>query len=147
MVIVSWEFACAIGLCATRRLFPQLLIAFGQRISEAGDNIKLLALLPAMLFWFVMTNVRQVLSPQHRLNSVLQEWPDYHMLTRRYYFTLTVCAGGAVVGGCTWVFGMALTEPTYLALFMGSVLLPLISFLSFHIASVSLTRILDTPDH
>jgi hypothetical protein len=142
---ISPEMAFVLILIIMIFLKPNFFIFLASRINTADDLIKCLALVPPTITWIIFSKKDDLLFPEkHPTDEFLQKWSDYHLLLDRYWICLVFGIISSIPTLYIWIFNNDLKNYITLAVFLGGIIVPLITFLTFFNATITLKRILST---
>jgi hypothetical protein len=142
MLIVSPETVAVLIVVVLHRFVPFPFTWLGSRLSGQNDPIQFLSLIPVGLVGLIVHGRGDLLFPEHPAGRVLQEWPHYHMILDRYWATVLFSGGATLVTVGMWALQIPLNDPTHLAVFLGAILVSLITYLCFLNATISVRRVL-----
>ena len=142
IIIISPEMLAILLLTVLYFSVPQVFIWLASRVSPADEQLKFLALAPLALTGIIISKRNDLLFPEHKESQLLQEWPDYKMILDRYWVCVLFSATCTGVSLGIWLVGLNLKDPVYLAVFMTSLIIPVITFFTFINATISLKRLL-----
>lgn len=140
---ISYEFVVFLIFLFMFKFFPNIFSSYLEQLSFNGDFIKWVVFIPCGTFIYVLKNYRDLLSPNHDNWKCLNNYPDYYLLKNRYWVTMIYLFISILLGIFYWVKAEYLESDMFLIL-LCSILISIISFITFHNAVISLSRILDT---
>lgn len=144
-ILVSPEAVFIAAFALVVSLKPEFFISLASRINTTEDLIKYLALIPASITVILMTKRDDLLFPdQHPADFLLQKWSGYHLLLDRYWICIFWGVLCSIPTLSIWIFSGDLTEYITFSLFFGGILTPIVTLLTFFVATITLKRILST---
>jgi hypothetical protein len=141
-IFLSWECVVILIACAAYVWFPDFIKTIGVRLSTGNEGIKWLALIPVALFFPVLKDRQQLLFPDEHGADIYQEWPDYRMVSDRYFITVGWVLSCAIVSVAVWVLHAQLSDPLNFCLFFGAISVSLCAYAHLFIAAFTLKRML-----
>ncbi|RLD03645.1 MAG: hypothetical protein DRI32_07075 [Chloroflexi bacterium] len=129
-------------------LSPSFFIQVAAKLNVAEGIIKPLALIPLGLLSLIIKQKNEILFPDHELNAVLQKWPNYYLITNRYWTCVLFEGISLMFTGCIWI-GIQMYEIDFknyvvFALFVGGLVVSIITYLTFLNSTITIKRILFT---
>lgn len=121
---------------------PQIFQLLGSQIGSNSEPIKFLALVPTVLLGLIIHGRKDLLFPDHHKNNLLQEWPEYYHILDRYWVTVLLCGVCIFLTVGIWALHLPLTEPRWLAVFLCSISISIVTYLTFLNATIQVRRVL-----
>lgn len=107
------------------------------------EVVKWASSLPVCLGVFSFTNWKELLSPEHKNNHLLAEWPDRDLLTIRFYVGIIYQAFFLLVAVFFWVCDPMIKTQYGLPFFVFAILGSIVSVATHYVALIQLRLILD----
>lgn len=145
IIIVSPETAFIAVLYLCVYFYPVFFVELAHRINAVEAVIKYLAFVPVALGGVIVRQKDELLFPKHKMNDILQKWPNYDFLlldTYRVCLLFEAISIIATIG--IWITGADLQNYLVFSVFMCGIVVAIISYVSFLNAIIRIKRILFT---
>lgn len=139
---VSPEVACILLLAIGGCVFYDWLADFLPHLFLNQDAFKWVAIVPVAPLALTINERQKLLSPDSRLSSWYLEWPEYHMIKDRYFITLVWEIASICVTVSIWLFGLKITDPLVFILFLGGIIVSIVSYCLLLNATIKLKQLL-----
>jgi hypothetical protein len=144
-VIISPEVGFIIFLFLLVYLRPDILRNLASQVNTNDETIKFWALVPVSVTIYFFTHRDDLLFPkEERLQEILNDWREYHLLLDRYWICIFWGGLGSLLTLAIWLFKGDLSIPSIFSIFFGGIITPTITFLTFVSATITLKRLLST---
>ena len=144
IIIVSPEMAFIAVLCLSVYLYPVFFIWVASEVNAVEDVIKYLAFVPLALGGMIVRQKDELLFPTHKSNNTLQEWPDYNSLLLDTYWGCLFFEAVSVVSTLgVWIFNADIKNYIVFSVFVGGIVVSIISYLTFFNSTITIKRIFD----
>jgi len=123
-------------------LYPEIFIWLSTRINTTSEIVKYLYVLPAGITVYMVTQKRELLSPEpEKASESLLKWPDYHKISDSFWICITYGGLGTFFCFSTALFG-DLKDYRMLVVFLSGIVISIITVLTFINAAIVIKKII-----
>lgn len=138
-LLVSPEILVVVIFLLIYEFIPKLFIFIGAVIRE-NEPVKFLALTPVSMLGLMIHGRKELLFPEHEKTEFLLAWEGYYLILDRYWISIVFCGVCVIASVAVWSAGAALGEPDIAAIFLCAIIVSLVTYITFHNATIRLRR-------
>ncbi|MEW6487168.1 MAG: hypothetical protein AB1578_04535 [Thermodesulfobacteriota bacterium] len=139
--LVSLEALVLVGSVGVYILAPSCFVWLGARLTQ-NEPIKYLALVPVALLVVMVRSAGDLLFPSSVDFTILQKWPDYHMVKDRYLISLVITGACTLVVISIWALSLPLSQALNAFAFVTAIAVALVAYGCFAYATWTVKEIL-----
>lgn len=141
-ILISPEMAVIAILVILCSLLHEPIENMVSFIRPAESAVNWLTLAPAALLVLTLKERKELLSPESNSTKEYLNWPNYQMVKDRFFITLAWEFFALCVTLIIWVLGLSTMKFSVVIVFFGAILISVVSYVTFLIATVTLKEIL-----
>jgi len=144
IIIMSYEALFIAVVAFAYNYFPELLVGIGNPLKNNDDVLQYMVSLPIFMCGYSVQQTWKILMPlEGNSNRKLHEWPNYWRLKYRVIISSIICAACIFSYVCIWLYSSSFSVLTFGAVFITSIIIPLIVAFNIHLAALKVRELME----
>jgi hypothetical protein len=144
IIIVSYEALFAGIVVLTYNYFPELFMRIGNPFKSNDHILQFMVTVPIGMCVYSVQQTWKILMPlEGKSNRKLHEWPNYWKIKYRVIISSILCTACIFSYVCIWIFGSLFLDHAFAAIFITSIIIPVIVAFSVHLAALKVRELME----